>query len=68
MKKAGGGSIVNISSASGIAGGKGQSAYIASKFAVGGLTKAAAAEFAPDNIRVNSVHPGMIRISDDRSG
>lgn len=61
MKKTKSGSIVNISSASGIAGGKSHISYVAAKFAVRGLTKAAAAEFAPDNIRVNSVHPGNIR-------
>ena len=61
MKKTKSGSIVNISSASGIAGGASHSPYVAAKFAVRGLTKAAAAEFAPDNIRVNSVHPGNIR-------
>lgn len=61
MKKTKNGSIVNISSASGIAGGANHSAYIAAKFAVRGLTKAAAAEFVADNIRVNSVHPGSIR-------
>lgn len=61
MKKTGGGSIVNISSMAGIVGGQGQMAYSASKFAVRGMTKAAAAELAPLNIRVNSVHPGAIR-------
>ncbi|MCD2137535.1 SDR family NAD(P)-dependent oxidoreductase [Salinicoccus halitifaciens] len=61
MKKAESGSIVNISSIAGIVGSANNSAYIASKFAVRGLTKAAAVEFAPHNIRVNSVHPGTIR-------
>lgn len=61
MKKADKGSIVNISSISGIVGNPNNSAYVASKFAVRGLTKAAAAEFGVDNIRVNSVHPGVIR-------
>lgn len=61
MKKVDMGSIVNISSISGIVGNPDNSAYVASKFAVRGLTKAAAAEFGVDNIRVNSVHPGVIR-------
>ena len=61
MKKAKGGSIINISSIAGIVGGANNMAYTASKFAVRGMTKAAAAEFAEFGIRVNSVHPGVIR-------
>lgn len=63
MKKAGGGSIVNISSISGIVAiyGTPNVAYAASKFAMRGLTKQAAIEYGGDNIRVNSVHPGYIR-------
>jgi len=61
MKKAGGGSIVNISSISGIAG---QTVvhmgYNASKGAVRVMTKSAAVQYATDNIRVNSVHPGVM--------
>lgn len=61
MKKAENGSIINISSIAGIVGGANNLAYTASKFAVRGMTKAAAAEFAEFGIRVNSVHPGVIR-------
>ena len=61
MKRAGGGSIINISSIAGMVGGSMIHAYTASKFAVRGMTKSAAIEFAPYNIRVNSVHPGIIR-------
>jgi NAD(P)-dependent dehydrogenase (short-subunit alcohol dehydrogenase family) len=61
MKKAGGGSIVNISSISGITGQRGiHVAYNASKGSVRTLTKAAAVQHGRDNIRVNSVHPGLM--------
>jgi 3alpha(or 20beta)-hydroxysteroid dehydrogenase len=60
IKAAGGGSIVNTSSTSGFIGMPGMSAYTASKFAVRGMTKCAAMEVGPFNIRVNSVHPGGI--------
>ncbi len=61
MRKAGGGSIVNISSISGVAGQRGiHVAYNASKGAVRTLTKAAAVQHGRDNIRVNSVHPGLM--------
>ena len=62
MKRAGGGSIINIASISGIVAiyGTPNVAYAASKFAMRGLTKQAAMEFGADNIRVNSVHPGGI--------
>jgi len=63
MKKAGGGSIVNISSIEGFTGASKLSAYSASKFAVRGMTKAAAQELGPFGIRVNSVHPGAILTS-----
>lgn len=59
MRKAGHGSIINISSISGILG-IGGAAYVASKFAVRGMTKAVALEVAADGIRVNSIHPGLI--------
>ncbi|MVP02363.1 MULTISPECIES: SDR family NAD(P)-dependent oxidoreductase [Paenibacillus] len=61
MKNNGGGSIVNISSIAGLTGGSGAGAYTASKGAVRLLTKATAVDFAKDNIRCNSVHPGFIR-------
>lgn len=60
MKEAGGGAIVNISSAAGLEGVADNSAYCASKFAIRGMTKVAALEFGRFNIRVNSVHPGGI--------
>ena len=60
MRRAGGGAIVNLSSTAGMQGYKGIVAYVASKYGVRGITKAAALELAPDHIRVNSVHPGMI--------
>jgi 3alpha(or 20beta)-hydroxysteroid dehydrogenase len=60
MRAAGGGSIVNISSIEGFTGAAGLSAYSASKFAVRGMTKAAASELGPFGIRVNSVHPGGV--------
>jgi len=61
MRKAGGGSIVNISSVSGMGGQEGvQAGYNASKGAVRILTKATAIQYAREGIRVNSVHPGAI--------
>ncbi len=70
MTKAGGGSIVNISSIEGFTGAAGLSAYSASKFAIRGMTKVAAQELAPFGIRVNSVHPGgvLTRMITDSAG
>ena len=61
MRRAGGGSIVNISSGAGIAPSPGTSAaYAASKGAVRIFTKATAVQYAGENIRCNSVHPGPV--------
>ncbi len=60
MRRAGGGSIVNISSIAGLIGLPNIPAYQASKGAVRILTKSAAVQYATDKIRVNSVHPGRI--------
>jgi len=60
MKKAGIGSIINISSIQGFKGGKGELMYSSTKFALRGLTRSAALELAEFNIRVNSIHPGAI--------
>ncbi|GAB4584083.1 SDR family NAD(P)-dependent oxidoreductase [Nocardia sp. IFM 10818] len=60
MRRAGVGSIVNISSTGGLIGYSNILGYVASKWAVRGMSKTAAQEFAPDNIRVNSVHPGIV--------
>lgn len=62
MQRSGGGSIVNISSTAGMISvvGTPNIAYVGSKFASRGMTKHAALQYGPDNIRVNSVHPGYI--------
>lgn len=60
LREAGGGSIVNISSAAGMHGVPGVVSYAASKYAVRGMTKVAALELGQHGIRVNSVHPGGV--------
>lgn len=60
MKAAGSGTIVNVSSSSAILPNNATGAYAASKYAVRGLTRAAALELAPSGIRVNSVHPASV--------
>lgn len=60
MRSAGGGAIINISSAAGLVGNGNLMAYTASKFGIRGITKVAALEFSPFGITVNSIHPGVI--------
>lgn len=60
LEKRGGGSVINISSILGKVGFPGAAPYCASKGGVSLLTKSAALEWAPLNIRVNSVHPGFV--------
>ena len=60
LRKAGGGSIINISSIYGIVGSETSAAYHASKGAVRIFTKSAAIQYAQEGIRVNSVHPGFV--------
>jgi 2,5-dichloro-2,5-cyclohexadiene-1,4-diol dehydrogenase 1 len=61
MLKTGGGAIVNTSSAAGLRGNIGFSEYIAAKHGVIGLTRAAAVEYGPEKIRVNTLVPGAVR-------
>ena len=60
LRESGGGSIVNVSSISGIVGNSRATAYAASKGAVRIFTKATAIQYAADGIRANSIHPGPI--------
>jgi len=60
MRKAGGGSIINISSVAGLVGNAFSSAYNASKGAVRLFTKSTAIQYASEGIRSNSIHPGVI--------
>jgi 3alpha(or 20beta)-hydroxysteroid dehydrogenase len=61
MRRAAGGSIINISSAVAHKGIRGNLAYTAAKAAIGGMGRVAALELTSDNIRVNTVLPGIIR-------
>ncbi len=61
LRKAGGGSVINISSTAGLVGSDMAAAYSASKGAVRLFTKATAIQYAQDGIRANSIHPGIIQ-------
>lgn len=60
LQKNGGGKIVNVASVGGIRGVKNQTAYVATKHAVAGMTKNAALEYGKDNILTNAIAPGAI--------
>lgn len=68
MTRSGGGSIINISSICGIVGSFANAAYHASKGAVRIFSKAAAVQYAPEQIRVNSIHPGFVETPMTRPG
>ena len=61
MTRTGGGCFVNIASITGVVGSPGQVAYSSSKGAVIAITKSAAKELSPQQIRVNAVAPGIIK-------
>ncbi|ADI12969.1 2O-beta-hydroxysteroid dehydrogenase [Streptomyces bingchenggensis BCW-1] len=61
MRDRGHGAVVNVSSAAGLVGFAGGIGYVASKWGVRGMTKAAALDMAGTGVRINSVHPGVIR-------
>lgn len=63
MKQHGSGSIINISSIAGLGAAPQAHAYSAAKWAVRGMSKSAALQYAADGVRVNSVHPGLIDTS-----
>ena len=60
LRRAGGGSIINISSTSGIVGTGRGAPYCSAKAAVAGLTRTAAVQYAGEGIRVNAIHPGLV--------
>jgi 3alpha(or 20beta)-hydroxysteroid dehydrogenase len=60
LRRAGGGSVVNIASTMGIGGTAFYAPYVASKWALRGLTQTAALELGRDGIRVNAIHPGVV--------
>jgi 3-oxoacyl-[acyl-carrier protein] reductase len=67
MKRVGAGKIVNITSVAGVSGTPGRAAYSSAKAGVIGLTRVMAREWGPDNINVNAVGPGLIRIVEGKT-